>query len=101
MWNPWPATYNIVENALAAGSGNMGGGFHLDTGMTGSITSTANTYKYCYTADDGAIFTLASGMSFTDSGSTFKENAGVKGTIYCPKCSASFTNSIFKDTVGG
>jgi hypothetical protein len=38
-------------------------------------------------------------LVFTDNGSTFKQNAAFKGTIFCQGCTATFTGSIFKDNI--
>jgi hypothetical protein len=37
-------------------------------------------------------------LTLTDNGSIFKQNAGLSGQIYCVSCSASFTNSQFRDS---
>jgi hypothetical protein len=38
-------------------------------------------------------------LAFTETGSTFKQNAAFKGTIFCQGCTATFTGSTFKDNI--
>lgn len=70
------------------------------SGTTGTISSNTNNYQYCYTASEGAVFYLPSGMSLSDTSSTFKQNAGYNsGQVYCDTCTATFTYTTFKDTL--
>jgi predicted outer membrane repeat protein len=49
-----------------------------------SITSTSNTYKWCYIADKGAIYYLDNTPLTDSGGSQFLHNAAVSGgAIYC------------------
>ena len=42
-----------------------------------SVTSTSNTFMYCYTAKQGSIYTLDNVPTFTETGSTYRYNGGV------------------------
>jgi hypothetical protein len=58
-----------------------------------------STYQNCYTADRGAVFNIPNGLGFTDTSSTFKQNAGLDSQFYCDGCIATFTSSIFVDSL--
>ena len=80
----------------------IGGAFYFEgTTSTSWVLSTSNTYKNCFTAGSGALFYLPTDLTFEDTGSTFKQTAALQGAIYCSGCSATFENSVFKDTYAG
>ena len=79
MWSSWPTNYNSIVSNLNSLTYQIGGAFYFDSGTTGTITSTSNTYKQCYTTNTGSIFYLKSGITLTDTSSTFKQNAGLYG----------------------
>jgi predicted outer membrane repeat protein len=83
----------------ATPSSNIGGAFYFEAVTSAStIDSDLNTYKNCYTAGQGGIFSLPSGLTMTDDGSVFKQNAALQGgVIYCNGCSVTFTSSSFAD----
>jgi hypothetical protein len=79
MWATWPTTYNGIVTNLNALTSTIGGAFYFGTGSTGSIITTSDIFNYCYTTSSGAIFNIPSGMSITDTSSTFSQNAGLYG----------------------
>lgn len=83
----------------ASPSSTIGGAFYFEAVTSAStVISTTNTYKNCYTANQGGIFNLPSGLSMTDSGSTFKQNAALQGgAVWCSGCTVAFTGTYFSD----
>jgi hypothetical protein len=73
----------------------IGGLFYFEEGVAGAITSEANTFTQCYTTREGSVFYLTSQVSLYDTKSIFTGNAGLKGQIYCYKCTATFLESSF------
>jgi hypothetical protein len=72
MWSTWPITYNTIISNLDASVHKIGGAFYYENGVSGTITSSSNTFKQCYTTTEGSVFYLSSsGMTFTDSLSNF------------------------------
>lgn len=45
MWDPWPTTYNSIISTLDANKSTIGGLMYFQTGVTGTLSSTLNTYK--------------------------------------------------------
>lgn len=72
MWDSFPTTYNAIVANIDAGTNTIGGAFYFDYGTLGTVSSISNTFKYCYTATDGAIFYIPIGVSLADTTSTFK-----------------------------
>ncbi len=73
-------------------SGDTGTAFYITGSATPTITSTDNTFKNCYTSTKAAIFTVIS-ATMTESGSSYTQNGGVYGSIYCETCTLTVQKS--------
>jgi hypothetical protein len=75
-WN-FPTQYNSIIANLDTSTWDIAGAFNFNLGSTGTLISSSSVYKNCYIADSGAIFTIPSGLTFTDTSSIFQQNAAV------------------------
>ena len=77
----------------------MAGAFYVQDSTAG-VTSSANTFRYCYPAKTGGIFSLIS-TKLTDSSSSFYQNSALNGgVIKCDGCTMTLTGSVFRDNMG-
>ena len=81
------ARFALVYNNLNSSTPTLIGGLiHIDYGVIGTITSTNNQYRQCYTTREGSAFYLPTNVKLTDTSSKYYGLAGLKGVIYCYQC---------------
>ena len=77
-----------ISNTLTAQTPAISGAFYIASSSTG-VTSTSNTYRNCYSADIGGIYTLLN-SKLSDSGSSFYQNSAIYGGVFkCEGCTIS------------
>lgn len=64
----------------------IGGLFYFDSGVKGTVTSTTNDFKRCYSTNYGSVWYLPKNFNLQDTGSVYQGNAGKAGMIYCDQC---------------
>lgn len=80
---------------------NYGGAIFVQDALL--VTSTKNTYQYCYQTNEGAVFHLTTSVNaasqltytaFEEYGSLYEQNQAEKGGVfYCDKCTMTFNPS--------
>ena len=83
---------------LASPTSDLAGAFYLTSSL--SVTSTSNTYQFCYLCAQGAIYTLLNIVgAFTDTNSKYTSNAALTaGVIYLSKTKALITGATFANS---
>lgn len=82
-----------MSSNINAGTSTIGSLF--DISNAASVSSSSNTFKYCYTAASGSVFKLTS-TTFTDTGSTFSYNSALNGgALRLSSVTSTFTSSVF------
>lgn len=64
----------------AAPTGNTKAALYIE-GSTAGVTSTDNTYRYCYFSEDAAIYHLVD-TKIVDNKSRYHDNAGAYGGVF-------------------
>lgn len=96
------SAYNSTSilNAFNTTSSTIGGALFVSGSKLG-VTSYQNTYRNCYTASIGGIYTLTQ-TSMKDSQSSFYQNGALSGgAIKCDGCSMVIADSVFYDNQAG